>query len=126
MSSLKIIRQGRHFTIAIRWIGDAAVIESYGVPIGWEMTGIEATIRNSVGDDWRRVVFDVTRTDFADSGLLGIVRGFWKQLNAGEKPDPDREVLIVAEPGTAMHEKLSMTGINRRVRVVPTVEDAVT
>lgn len=124
MSAPKIIRQGRHFTIAIRWIGDAAVIETYGLPIGWEMTGIEATIRASVGENWGKVIFDMTRTDFAGSGLLGIVRTFWKDLNAEGTPDPDREVLIVAEPGTALHEKLSMTGINRRVRVVATVDEA--
>jgi hypothetical protein len=120
MTALKILRHGTHFTIGVKQFRHATVVASFGLPIGWEMAGIDTNVMRVVPDDWKAVIFDFTRTDFADSSMLGIVRTFWEETQV----DPARRVFIVAQPDTTMYEKLVLTGISRRVPLVATVEDA--
>jgi hypothetical protein len=120
MSDLKIVRHGTHFTIGVKHLESATVISVFGLPIGWEMTGIDANINRVVPEDWRTVIFDFSKTDFADSSLLRVVRTYWEETEA----DQSRTVFIVAEPETTLHEKLVLTGISRRVPVLPSLEEA--
>lgn len=120
MSALKILRHGTHFTIGVKRYAEATVIACFGLPIGWEMAGIETSVARAIPEDWKAVIFDFTKTDFADSSLLEIVRTYWEETEA----DPSRRIFIVAQPDTTMHEKLVLTGISRRVALVETVEAA--
>ena len=120
MSTLKIVRHGTHFTIGVKHFETATVISVFGLPIGWEMAGIDANIARVVPEGWDTVVFDFSRCDFADSSLLGVVRTYWEETEI----DRGRRVIIVAAPETTMHEKLILTGISKRVAVHPTLDDA--
>lgn len=120
MSELKIIRHGTHFTIGVKQVGGAVLIQSFGLPIGWELTGIDANIARVVPADWQTIIFDLSKTDFADSSLLRVVRTYWEETEI----DRARRVFIVAEPETTLHEKLILTGISRRVPVVATLGEA--
>ncbi|WP_416898436.1 MAG: hypothetical protein ACMVY4_01490 [Minwuia sp.] len=124
MTALKVIRHGRHFTIAIRAEDTTVVVAAFGLPIGWEMTDIDKSIRTALPENWERIVFDLSKTDFADSSLLGLIRRYWQEAAV---PGPDgrsRDVCILALPGTKMHEKLKLTRIDRRIRVVESLDAA--
>lgn len=120
MTALQIVRHGTHFTIGVKLLEQATVISVFGLPIGWEMAGIDANIDRVIPRGWDRLIFDFSKTDFADSALLTVVRTYWQATEA----DPGRQVFIVAEPETTMHEKLVLTGISRRVPLHPTLDDA--
>jgi len=120
VSDLRILRHGTHFTIGIRTTPEATVVAAFGLPMGWELANIPTSIDAALPEDWTRLIFDLSKADFADSGLLNVVGAHWKAT----REDPRRQVCIVALPGTTIHEKLVLSGISRRVPVVSTMAEA--
>jgi anti-sigma B factor antagonist len=91
---------------------------SGGITMGPESAGIEALVRKLMGEDRRKLVFDLTGVGYIDSTGLGILALCSAMMQAGSG------ALRLAGAQPLPQKLFQLTKLDKILTLYPTVEDA--
>jgi anti-sigma B factor antagonist len=78
---------------------------------------VRSALEEVAGSNPARVVVDLEEVEFVDSTVLGILIETRRRLE-------DRAVFLLAAPGHDVRRALEVSGLDRHLRIVDSVDDA--